>query len=129
MDLRIEAFLEACYLLTLGSKLDNQFSASFSHKDDFTKLQQKTKFSEEEVKEIYEKFKQKTKGQLYLDQASFYELIFFGQEDVGVLSNRIFKSIDNSGQGMVSKSLNLDQLHGVPAFLQCSYQWRHAREG
>ena len=37
-----------------------------------------------------------------LNQATFYDLIFFGSEDVGVMSNRIFESIDREGKGHVA---------------------------
>lgn len=115
------------YSMNLESKSHIEFMASFSEADEFNRLIHQTKFTEDEVKEVYFKFKQKTKGQMYLDQASFYELIFFGHEEVGVISDRIFKSIDRKRQGKVYPQANLDQLSGVFALFQYSNKRRSER--
>ena len=58
----------------------------------------------------------------------FYELIFFGQDDVGQISDRIFRSIDSNGKGYVGFLLQKDCFHRVYSLLQHLDSWVHERE-
>lgn len=59
-----------------------------------------------------------TNNRMHIDREEFYELIFFTQNEAGIISDRIFRTIDADDNGSVVVSVTRDQFRGVHLVLQ-----------